>query len=180
MFQHWDETNFLLTEQLPRLINRLMTAPLFALAGLLLYLAIFTANAQIPVGFTPGLPNGPFNGSHIDNDHSSVDIGSPSGRISFGLQETPNTWAKQLSFTGDINPGGLVSITEHLNWDGTGPAPFTDWHEQVLTSNFEWQAGSTISIGPSPGSVSSGNTQIDFNFPPQFSALDFTISKTLQ
>ena len=151
------------------------------LLGMMLHLLTLThLQSQVIVGFSSSPSPGPYTGNLSDPNTGTVDVGSPSGRIEFGLSSTPGTWTKGLQFnTGDLNPGGVITIAEYLRWDGTGPSPFTDWHETIQTPNFQWKTGSTISIGPTAGSLSS-STQLDFNFPAQSSAVDFTITKSLE
>lgn len=140
------------------------------------------ARAQILVGFDSPLPPGPHPGLMGSPVSGGVTIGAPSGPVAFGFSESGPTWTKNLSFdiseTG-IGTGAQLTLTEHLQWTGSGPSPFTDWHESIQGENFVWQTGGVISIGPSNGLLSNGNKDITFNFPPQSSPLTFQIQKTL-
>lgn len=115
-------------------------------------------------------------------DSGSIDVPSLSGSVTFGLtSDSSQTWTKNLSFdisSSGINPGATLTLTEHLTWNGTGPSPFKDWHETIISPDFQWQGG-VISLGPTAGTVSNGNKDIVFDFPPQTGNTHFDITKVI-
>jgi len=61
--------------------------------------------------------------------------GAPAAPIPVQWDPSAGSFTKSFSDPGQVNPGDTVKIWEFFTVSGT---PWTDWHEDIVTSNWAW------------------------------------------
>jgi len=163
--------------------------------AVVLSLCLATAvQAQIFPSYNAGpipLPADPsFTPQHIIIDQGPSSPGAPGGfmwgdpnnPVSVSYDPTAGPIEKWLKFDSDLNGDGAIDLNDLAIFAanpifnlqeflvvGPGPA-WTDWHEEILTPDWEWGNVQINSFGPPPGPtnllIQQTPTTVDFYFDP--------------
>ena len=141
-------------------------------------LMVLSVSAQITIG--PNNPPGAISQIfQVSQDPFSPSetawfLGTPALPIIASYDAQAGVWQKQLSGAGQLDQFQEVNLIEYVKV-GTGPQ-WTDWHETVLTPNFQWGFDADDTFYPINGG---GAQTAGINFSPDFTSVTFNFATPL-
>lgn len=123
------------------------------------------------------------------------DFGSPPNRVQVDYATGAGAFEKWLTPDPDQNADGTVdmldlnlflaqpilTLNEYLTVGAGGPA-WTDWHEEILTPDWQWGVVSISTpgaVGPANLTINQSGPKVDFYFDPLVPGTDVDIRKEL-